>query len=153
MSVDERIKELGIELPESYGAIANYVPVTREGNILYLAGTGPSSGTKALFRGRLGEDIGVDEGYEAARAAAVNALAILKQELGSLERVEKILRMTGYINASPDFELHPAVLDGASDLLVEVFGERGRHARAAIGVASLPMRLPVEIELTVCVKA
>ena len=83
----------------------------------------------------------------------MNALAILKHELGSLERVEKILRMTGYINASPDFELHPAVLDGASDLLVEVFGERGRHARAAIGVASLPMRLPVEIELTVCVKA
>lgn len=152
MSIEERVKALGIELPESYGAIANYIPVTRAGNILYLAGTGPSSGASAIVRGKLGEDIGVEEGYRAARLAAINALAILHQELGSLDRVERILCMTGYINAAPDFEQHPAVLDGASDLLVEVFGERGRHARAAVGVGSLPMRLSVEIELTVSVK-
>lgn len=152
MTIEERVKELEIELPGRYGAIANYVPVTRDGNILYLAGTGPSSGASALVRGRLGQDMGVEEGYQAARLAAINALAILRQELGSLDRVERILRMTGYIHAVPDFEQHPAVLDGASDLLVAVFGERGRHARAAVGVGSLPMGLPVEIELTVRVE-
>lgn len=153
MNIEQKLKELNIEIPETYNAIANYVPAARDGTILYLAGSGPSRGKEPLYRGKLGADISVEKGYQAARAAAINVLAMLKQELGDLEKVDRILRMTGYINCTPDFEKQPAVLDGASDLFVEVFGERGKHARAAIGVNALPMSLPVEIEVTVRCKA
>ena len=153
MIIEDRLKELGIEIVESYVPIANYVPVNRVGDMLYLSGTGPSIGKEALFCGKLGADISVEDAYQAARYSAINVLSMLKQELGDLDKVKQIIKMTGYINCTSDFHDQPAVLNGASDLFVEVFGERGRHARAAIGVNALPMSLPVEIEVLVQCKA
>lgn len=149
MQIEKRMEALGIQLPESYTAIANYVPVTRNGNILYLSGTGPSVGREAIYKGKLGRDISIEDGYQAARLSAINVLTMLKQELGDLDQVDQILKMTGYINCTEDFTGQPSVLDGASDLFVDVFGERGKHARAAIGINALPMSLPVEIEVIV----
>ena len=152
MIIEERLKALGIDLPESYSPIANYIPVSRVGNTLYLSGTGPSRGAAALYTGKLGSDISVDDAYQAARLAAVNVLIMLKQELGDLDKVDRIVKMIGYINCTPDFQQQPVVLNGASDLFVQVFGEKGRHARAAIGINGLPMSLPVEIDVTVTCK-
>ena len=153
MKIEEKLKDLGIRIPESYISIANYIPVSKDGNILYLSGTGPSRGNEAICSGKLGADMGVEEGYQAARLAAVNVLAMLKQELRDLDKVDRILQMIGYINSTADFNSHPPVLDGTSDLFVEVFGDRGKHSRAAIGVNSLPMGLPIEIVVTVKCKS
>lgn len=149
MLIEKRLEELGIELPETNMPIANYVLANRVGNVLYLAGMGPSRGKEALYRGKLGESISIEEAYQATRCAAINVLSMIRHELGDLDKVKKIIKMTGYINCTPEFEQQPAVLNGASDLFGEVFGEKGRHARAAIGVNALPMSIPVEIEVMV----
>ena len=146
--IESRLQELGITLPDSPAPMANYVPVVRTGNLIYLSGVGPmakSDGSE--YKGKLGDNISVDEGYDAARLTAVNLIARLKGYLGDLDRVTQIVKLLSMVNATPDFTEPPAVSNGCSDLMVEVFGDRGRHARSAIGVATLPGGMPIEIEL------
>lgn len=146
MSPEDRLRDLGIELPEAPAPLGSYVPVVRAGNLLFLSGILPLVNGRLLRQGRVGENIGVDEAREDARRAAVNALSVLKAHLQSLDNVKQCVKITGYIASAPDFSGQPAILNAASDLLFEVFGETGRHARSAVGVNALPMNSPVEIE-------
>lgn len=146
---EQRLKELEIELPKTSAPVANYVSATRSGNLLFLAGHLPRRADGSLVVGRLGEDLSVDEGYAAARLVAIAMIGTMKSELGELDQVTRILKVTGMVNASPDFTQHSQVINGCSDLMVEVFGERGRHARSASGYSSLPLGAAVEIELIV----
>lgn len=148
-SPEERIAALGIELPTPSAAVANYRSAVRTGDLLFLAGHIPRNAEGSPVRGTLGEDLDVDQGYEAARLCAVALLATLKAELGDLDRVERVVRVAGMVNAAPDFVDHSKVINGCSDLLVEVFGEEGRHARIAVGMNSLPLGAAVEIEMIV----
>ncbi len=148
--IEDKLKELGITLPETPAPMANYVPAVRTGNLLYLAGLGPAArpdGTSP--QGKLGKDLSVEEGYEAARLTGINILARLKGELGDLDRVKRIVKLLSMVNTAPDFTQQPAVANGCSDLMVEVFGEKGRHARSAVGMNSLPNSIPIEIEIIV----
>ena len=147
--VEIRLAELGLPLPEVGAPVANYVNTVRTGNLVYTAGKGPKGPDGAYITGKLGEDLSVEQGYEAARLAAVQLLAALKAELGDLNKVRRIVKVTGMVNATPGFSDHPKVINGCSDLLVAVFGERGKHARAAVGMGSLPMNIAVEIEMVV----
>lgn len=147
--IESRLVELGIELPEAASPVANYVNAVRSGNLLFLAGKGPNKPEGGYITGKLGESLTVEEGYEAARLTGISQLAVLKAELGNLNRVKRIVKVTGMVNATPDFTNHPEVINGFSDLMVEVFGERGKHARAAVGMASLPRGIAVEIEMIV----
>ena len=145
---ESRLQELGITLPDSPAPVANYVPVVRTGNLIYLSGVGPTAKSDGSeYKGKLGDNLSVDEGYDAARLTAVNLIARLKGYLGDLDRVTQIVKLLSMVNATPDFTEPPAVSNGCSDLMVEVFGDRGRHARSAIGVATLPGGIPIEIEL------
>ncbi len=146
MSAEDKLKELGIELPEAPPPLGSYVPVVRSGNLVFLSGILPLVRGKLLRQGRVGEDISADEAAEDARTAAVNAISVLKAHLGSLDKVKQCIKITGYIASAPDFSGQPKVLNSASDLLFEVFGETGRHVRSAVGVNVLPMNSPVEIE-------
>ena len=146
---EERLAELGITLPEPPSPVANYVNGVRTGNLIFLAGKGPRKPDGTEVQGKLGADLTIEEGYEAARITAVNQLAVLKAMLGDLSRVVRVVKVLGMVNSDPDFVDQPAVINGFSDLIVEVFGERGRHARAAVGMASLPRGQAVEIELIV----
>ena len=148
MSAEARLKELGLSLPPQPRPMANYVSAVRTGSLLYLAGHGPlGDDGKPISRGKLGRDLTVDEGYRAARQTALNALVTLRTELGSLDRVRRIVKVLGMVNADPDFQKTPQVINGFSDLMVEVFGESiGKHARSAVGMATLPNSIPVEIE-------
>ena len=146
--IESRLQELGITLPDSPAPLANYVPVVKTGNLIYLSGVGPTAKSDGSeYKGKLGDNISVDEGYDAARLTAVNLIARLKGYLGDLDRVTQIVKLLSMVNATPDFIEPPAVSNGCSDLLVEEFGDRGRHARSAIGVATLPGGIPIEIEL------
>ena len=146
--IESRLQELGITLPDSPAPMANYVPVVRTGNLIYLSGVGPTAKSDGSeYKGKLGDNISVDEGYDAARLTAINLIARLKGYLGDLDRVTQIVKLLSMVNATADFTEPPAVSNGCSDLLVEVFGDRGRHARSAIGVATLPGGMPIEIEL------
>lgn len=142
----------GLTLPAISSPVANYVQLTRSGNLLFLAGKGPKNAAGQYLTGKLGQDLSIENGYEAARLAGFQQLAVLKAELGDLDRVKRILKVTGMVNASPDFQDHPKVINGFSDLMVEVFGERGKHARSAVGMNSLPFNMAVEIELIVELK-
>lgn len=151
--VEKRIHELGITLPESPQPIANYVPTVRTGNLLFVAGLGPAARPDGTTpNGKVGKDLTQEEGYEAARLVGVNLLARLKSSLGDLDRVSRIVKLLSMVNCAPEFTQQPAVANGCSDLLVEVFGERGRHARSAVGMSSLPNDIPVEIEMIVEVR-
>jgi len=154
MGVEQRLKELGIVLPAVGGPLGNYVHAKRVGNLLYLSGKGPPDGADGRMpKGKLGTGLSVDEGYRHARQVGLVLIAAMKDELGGdLDRVEDIVKVLGMVNAAPDFEDHPKVVNGCSDLFVEVFGERGRHARSAVGMGSLPGGIPVEIEVIVAVK-
>ena len=147
-SPEEKLAELGITLPSPSSPVANYVGAVRTGNLLFLAGCGPARGPDGKSpRGQVGTDLTVDQGYEAARLVGVNLLARLKEELGDLSRVKRVVKLLSMVNAASGFTETPAVANGCSDLLVEVFGEKGRHARSAVGMSALPMNIPVEIEL------
>ncbi len=138
---------LGIVLPVAATPAANYVPARKVGSQVYISGQVPSEGGKDKYTGKLGSDFSVEEGQAAARLCAINIIAQLKQALdGDLDRVVGVVRLGGFINAEPDFKDHPKVLNGASDLMVEVFGDAGRHARAAVGCYSLPRNVPVEVD-------
>jgi enamine deaminase RidA (YjgF/YER057c/UK114 family) len=144
------LSELGIELPEPAPPVANYVKAVRSGNLVFLAGHGPMQADGNYVLGKLGEGgLTVEEGYEAARLTAISLLASLKAEIGELSKVTRIVKVVGMVNSMPDFTAQPSVINGCSDLLVEVFGDRGKHARAAVGMVSLPIGLAVEIEMIV----
>ncbi len=146
---EARLKELKIELPTIGKPIANYVHIVRTGNLLFLAGKGPSNAEGVYITGKVGKELTLEQGKEAARLTAINQLAVLKAELGNLNRVKRIVKVLGMVNCEGDFKDHPKVINGFSDLMVEVFGEKGKHARSAVGMCSLPMNMAVEIELIV----
>ncbi len=146
---EARLAELGIELPPAPEPVANYVNGVRTGNLIFLAGKGPRRADGSEIRGKLGADVSIEEGYEGARLTAINQLAVLKAMLGDLRKVRRVVKVLGMVNSDPDFVQQPAVINGFSDLIVAVFGDRGRHARAAVGMASLPRGQAVEIEMIV----
>jgi enamine deaminase RidA (YjgF/YER057c/UK114 family) len=147
-SAEERLRELGLELPEPVSPVANYVTSVRSGNVVYISGHGPRPDPDRRFVGKVGSDVDLDTAYEAARVTMLNCLATLRQAAGGdLGRVRRIVKLLGMVNSAPGFGDQPKVINGASDLLVEVFGERGRHARSAVGMAELPSGIAVEIEL------
>jgi len=146
---EARLAALGITLPPAPSPVANYVNGVQTGNLIFLAGKGPKRADGSEVHGKLGKDLGIEEGYEAARITAINQLAVLKTMLGDLGRVKRVVKVLGMVNSDPDFVEQPAVINGFSDLIVEVFGERGRHARAAVGMVSLPRGQAVEIEMIV----
>lgn len=146
---EAKLKELKIELPAVGKPIANYVHVVRSGNLLFLAGKGPSDAQGIFITGKVGKDLTIEQGQQAARLTAINQLAVLKVELGNLNKVKRIIKVLGMVNCEPDFKDHPKVINGFSDLMVEIFGEKGRHARSAVGMCSLPRNMAVEIELIV----
>jgi enamine deaminase RidA (YjgF/YER057c/UK114 family) len=147
-----RLKALGIELPPPPKPIASYVPAVRTGNVVYLAGQGPLAGGKPTVTGKVGRELTEEEGAKAARATVVILLSVLRAEIGSLDRVARIVKVVGFVNSAPGFTRQPWVMNGASDMLVEVFGEAGRHARSSVGVSELPLNIPVEIEMVVEIK-
>ncbi|MGZ8386063.1 MAG: RidA family protein [Nitrospira sp.] len=149
MSYEQKLTQLGLELPAPPKPVANYVPVVRTGDLLFLSGVLPSRDGQLIMTGKLGQNLSIDQGREAARAAVLNGLSIIRQEAGSLDRVKRIVKMVGHIASAPGFTDQPQVLNGASDLLVSLFGDAGRHARVAVGAAELPRQAPVEIELIV----
>ncbi len=156
--IEQRLKELDIVLPRPPKAVANYIPGVKVGEILYVAGTigtipGPDDEDMLPYKGKLGKELSIEEGYQSARLVAINHLAMIKAVIGDLDNVVRIVKMIGYINAAPGFKDAPKVLNGASDLFVQVFGEdRGRHARAALYQNELTIDAPVENEITVQVK-
>lgn len=146
-SAESRLTELGITLPEASSPVANYVNAVRAGNLLFLAGKGPQKPDGTFITGKVGSERTIEEGYEAARLTAINQLAVIKSELGSLDKVKRIVKVLGMVNAAEDFTNQPEVINGFSDLMVEVFGERGKHARSAVGMGSLPRGITVEVEV------
>ncbi|MCL6266967.1 RidA family protein [Flagellimonas myxillae] len=146
---ESKLSDLNITLGTPSSPVANYVNVVRTGNLLFLAGKGPTMANGELITGKVGGDLTVEEGYEAARVTAINQLTVLKAELGNLNKVKRVVKVLGMVNAVPEFGDHPEVINGFSDLMVGVFGERGKHARAAVGMGSLPRNIAVEIEMIV----
>ena len=145
-----KLKELGITLPKTSAPMANYVPFVRTGNLVYISGTGPTKPNGETYHGKLGEKLDVKEGYDAARAVGIQALAILQEACGGdLRKVKHVVKVLGMVNSAPGFTQQPAVINGFSDLMVAVFGEKGRHARSAVGMAALPMDISVEVEMIV----
>lgn len=146
---EQKIKDLGIVLPEASAPVANYVNAVRSGNLLFLAGKGPGLPDGSFITGKVGQDLTIEEGKEAARMVAINQLAVLKAELGDLNKVKRVVKVLGMVNCNSDFTQQPQVINGFSDLMVEVFGEKGKHARSAVGMNALPMNIAVEVELIV----
>lgn len=150
MGAEARLAALGIELPPGSEPVANYRMAVRTGDLLFVAGHGPAHGDGVKVRGKVGADLDLDEAREAARLVGVNLLATVRRELGSLDSVRRVVKVLGMVNCAPGFDQTPAVIDGCSDFLVEVFGpEAGSHARTAVGMAELPFGLAVEIEMIV----
>lgn len=147
---EDRLKTMGIELPEASSPIANYVNGVQTGNLIFLSGKGPLKADGTNITGKVGQNgLSIEEGYMAAQLTGINQLAVLKSMLGDLSRVRRVVKVLGMVNASPDFTDHPKVINGYSDLMVAVFGEKGKHARAAVGMGSLPGDIAVEIEMIV----
>lgn len=146
---DKKLAELGVQLPVASKPIANYVKAVRTGNLLYLAGTGPAKVDGTYIIGKVGKDLTIEQGYEAAKITGAAILSTLKNELGDLNKVKRIVKVLGMVNCHSDFTDQPKVINGFSDLMVSVFGEKGKHARSAVGVNALPMNMAVEIEIIV----
>jgi len=149
MSVEEKLKELGLQLPSPAIPVANYVPAIRTGNLVFLSGHGPLREDGSLIIGKLDSDLSVEEGYEAAKRTAIGLLGSLQGLIGDLDKVRRIVKLLGMVNCEPTFKDHPKVINGASDLLVEVFGDEAKHARSAVGMNGLPFNMAVEIEMIV----
>src|SRR6266850_4569122 len=149
MSAEKRLKELGIDLGSVSAPIANYVNAVRTGNLLFLAGKGPRDELGRRPSGKVGREYSVEQAYQQARSVGIDLLAVMRAELGSLDKVMRVVKVLGMVNAVPEFQDHPKVINGCSDLFVQVLGERGKHARSAVGMGSLPMGIPVEIECIV----
>jgi len=149
MGAEARLAELGLTLPQQPKPVANYVPTVKVGNLLFVSGHGPYDDGNIKTEGKLGRELTVDEGYQVARTVTMNCLASIKAELGSLDRVKRFVKLLGMVNCTEDFREQPKVINGCSDLLVELFGEAGKHARSAVGMQALPFGIPVEIEMIV----
>ena len=149
MKIEKRLEELGIALPNAPAPLANYVTVRRSGNLLFMSGAGPFENGKPIITGKLGRELDTEQGYKAARLAGLNLIAQLKNTLGDLDRIRQLVKMLAFVASTPDFTAQPAVINGASDLFVEVFGDAGKHARSAVAIPVLPMDVAVEIELIV----
>jgi len=149
MSIQERLTELGITLPTVPEPMGNYVHAVRTGNLLFLSGKGPRKAEGGVSTGKLGNDVTLEQGYQDARSVGITLLAVMENELGSLDGVKQVVKVLGMVNSAPDFTEHPKVINGCSDLFVEVFGDKGRHARSAVGMGALPGNITVEIEVIV----
>lgn len=145
MRVEQRLAELGIELPRPVNPVATYVRYVQTGNLLFISGTGPSAGAP---KGKVDGEVSVEEAYRVAREVGLQILATAKDALGDLDRITRVVKVLGMVNSSPDFDRQPQVINGCSDLFVEVLGEAGRHSRSAVGMGALPNRIAVEIECT-----
>lgn len=148
-SPEQNLKSLGIMLPKQSAPIANYVNYVRTGNLIYFSGTGPAIEDQGYVKGKLGKDLTIDQGREAARITGINMIANLKNAIGDLNKVKRIVKVLGMVNSAESFTDQPKVINGFSDLMVAVFGEKGKHARSAVGMMSLPMNMAVEIEMIV----
>lgn len=153
MTAEDRLRRAGLELPTVPVPVASYVPAVRSGNLLFISGQGPVRNDRPVFTGKVGSDLTEEEGREAARLCALNLLAVANAELGSLDRISRIIKLLTWVACAPGFERHPYVANGASDLLQDVFGEAGRHARSAVGTNQLPFNIPVEIEMILEVRS
>lgn len=150
MSAEERIRSLGLTLPAAPSPMANYLGAVRAGSLLFVSGHGPRAADGSNpYIGKVGSDLSLEQGYEAARLVCLNCLGTIKAHLGDLDKVKRVVKLLGFVNSAPGFEQQPKVINGASDLLVEIFGDRGRHARSAVGMAELPAGIAVEIEMIV----
>lgn len=149
MGAEKRLAELGLELPEAARPLGSYVTIVRSGNLLFTAGHLPAATDGRQWQGKVGADFTVEEGAEAARRTGINILATVRDAIGSLDDVVRVVKLTGFVNSAPGFNQQPAVINGCSDLFGEVFGEAGRHARSAVGVSELPLDTPVEIEAVI----
>jgi enamine deaminase RidA (YjgF/YER057c/UK114 family) len=152
MRIEEKIKALGLELSPPPAPAGNYIGAITYGKLVYLAGHGPSDADGKYRKGKVPSEVSLDEAYDAARMVALNMLATLKNEIGDLDRVRRFIKVLGMVNAEPDFEKQPKVINGFSDLMVEIFGDSGRCPRSAVGLGSLPFQIPVEIEAIVELK-
>ena len=153
MEIEAKLKELGFTLPKPPEPVAVYLPAVQVGDLLFLSGTTCYVDGEFLYTGRVGAELSLEEGYAAAQQTALNLLSVIKATLGDLNRVERVVKLNGYVNSAPEFDRQPEVINGASELLEKVFGERGKHARTALGVSALPAHIPVEIELIVQVRS
>ena len=149
MGFEQRLEELGVELPPPPKPVASYIPAVRAGNLLFVSGVLPFRDGQLEWKGKLGRELTVKEGEEASKLALLNGLAIIRAELGTLDRVKQVVRLVGHVASAEGFSEQPFVMNGASDLLVDIFGQAGRHARLAVGAAELPLFAPVELELIV----
>lgn len=146
---EDRLAAMGIELFPTRKPLANYVPIVRTGNLLFLSGTGPFGADGKVVQGKVGRDLTLEEGVAAARLTAIRQISVLKAELGDLSKVKRVVKVLGMVNCTEDFTQQPTVINGFSDLMVDVFGEAGKHARSAVGMYALPLNMAVEIELIV----
>ena len=151
-NAEEKLAELGLELPAVAKPVAEYVPGVHVGDMVYVSGQGPIRDGRIVYVGRVGAEVSVEEAYEAARIACLNCLAVVKSVAGSLDAIDRVVQVRGFVNSAPDFNDQPKVVNGVSDLLVQVLGDRGRHARAALGTSNLPSNIPVEVEMIVAVR-
>lgn len=149
---EAKLKEMGIDLPEAPKPLAAYVPAVKAGDLVYTSGQIPLVAGELKFKGKVGAEISEAQGYEAARVCVVNCLSAVKGVIGSLDQIDRIIKVTGFVNSAPGFTAQPKVLNGASEFLSEVFGEAGRHARSAVGVSELPIDSAVEVEIIVKLK-
>lgn len=147
--IEQKLKDKGIVLPTAAKPVATYVNAVRVGNLIFLSGKGPQKADGSYITGKVGKDITIQEGYEASRLTAINALAALKAAIGNLDKVKQIVKVLGMVNCEGNFTDHPKVINGFSDFMVEIFGDKGKHARSAVGMGSLPMNTSVEIEMIV----
>lgn len=149
---DEKLKELGIDLPPTPKPVAAYVPAVQTDNYVYTSGQIPFVNGELKFKGKVGDQINETEGYEAAKICAINCLSAVKGITGTLDRIDKVVKVTGFVNSAPGFSAQPKIINGASELIGKVFGEAGSHARSAVGVSELPLDAPVEVEIIFKVK-
>ncbi|MFD2617509.1 RidA family protein [Terrilactibacillus laevilacticus] len=150
--VENKLKELGVTLPEVAKPVAAFIPAQQTGNLVYTSGQDCRQNGRLIYEGKVGQDLTVEQGYEAARQSMINCLAVLKKQVGNLDNISKIVKVLGFVNSAPGFVEQPYVINGASELLETVFGEKGKHARSAISSNELPFNTPVEIEMIVEVK-
>ncbi len=148
-NIEKKLQEMGIDISNAPKPAASYIPAVQTGNLVYTAGQASKKDGILVYKGKLGKDLTVEEGYEAAKISIVNCLAVLKDHLGSLDRITRVVKLLGFVASTPEFDQQPYVINGASDLLIKIFGEKGKHARSAIGTNILPFGTPVEIEMIV----
>jgi len=152
MKIEDKLKKLGLSLSEVPKPVAEYVPAKRVGNLVFCSGQGPVKDGEFAYIGRLGVEVSLKEGYEAAKICALNCLAAIKSVTGSLDNIDEIIKLKGFVNSAPDFYRQPEVINGASELMVKIFGDKGKHARCALGTSVLPSNIPVELEMIVSIK-